>query len=170
MLVSDLRDEFAVPTQQLPRGWSSKWPPLIAALSEWAILDDTLTDRAARLATFRHTTAHRGVETDARAAAIEAHDCLRTLVEGVLGALAPTPWFIQAHPSEPFISQQHEAHPVVRHYFIPHSALVGPWHILNFTEQEASLQVKVVDDFAYQDRAVSDAEFIALRKSPRPAQ
>lgn len=164
MLVKDLRDRMPATSARLGRGWTTKWRPLITALFEWHLFSDGVAAKADRLASIRHQALHRGVIGDPREVAMEAHHLLRTIVESVLGGHLPTPWFIECHPSEPLIAAAQEQHPVVQTYYLPRSAYVGPWHQLEFDQRLDGICVTVLYDHPYEDRKVSDAEYIALRR------
>lgn len=168
MLVRDLRELFPPTSVQVARRWSAKWPPLISALQEWGVFSDELATAAERLAALRNMALHRGLEGDGRAEAIEAHALVRALMEGVVGAHAPTRWFIQSHAHEALIAREYEAHPVVQTYYVPQSAFVGPWHELEFMPAADGLRVVVHDAHEYADEVISDDEYVSLRRQGPP--
>ncbi|MFA9444452.1 hypothetical protein [Egicoccus sp. AB-alg6-2] len=168
MLVRDLREEFPPASVQLARRWSSKWQPLVRALEDWGVFTEDLAAAAMRLAALRNMALHRGFASDGRSEAMEAHGILRTLMEGVLGGLPPTRWFIQHHAHEPLIAEEYEAHPVVQVYYAPQSAYVGPWHKLDFEPAPGGMRVVVHDSHEYADVSISDDEFLALRREGPP--
>lgn len=136
------------------------WDKAIGVLSNWKILRPDPKLRFLELKRIRHDNIHFGYSTDYndRQYAIEALLKMTEIIKGQFGAAGPLPWFIPNAKGVTYIKKEYENDPYVKEIYLPSCALVGPNHRMEFNND----QLKVVDEEEYEDRDVSDAEFIAL--------
>ena len=141
------------------------WDILIDALESWDILLPDVTKQFRRLRDMRHKAVHFRPEVDSndRALALEAIQCLREIIRNQFSAFGSQPWFITNIPGEIYIKKDWESKPFIKKIYLPNCLAVGPKHKI-----EALIpQVVVNDNFQYEQREITDEEFSVLRKKQR---
>lgn len=74
-------------------------------------------------------------------------------------AFGTQPWYFCV-PGEMYIKKEWEERPLIKHIFIPNSALVGPSHRV----ESMIPKIIVNDQFDYEEREISDEEYAELRQ------
>jgi len=90
---------------------------------------------------------------------LEAINCLQRIVGEQFSGFGPQPWFITGIPGEIYIKKEWESRPFIQKVYLPNGVLVG------YKNRIESMIPRIVihDDFPYENRAISDNEFVALR-------
>ena len=137
------------------------WPLPIEALESWGELLPDAAEKFRSLNGKRNHAIHFNpeVDQDDRELALDAIHLLQDIVSVQFSPFGAQPWTF-SFMGEIYIKKDWENQPLIKHLFIPNSALVGPRHKLD------SIIPKVVvnDSHEYEDRNVSDQEYIELRK------
>ena len=63
---------------------------------------------------------------------------------------------------ELYIKKNFETDPFIKYIYLPNSHLVGPYHRIKNVDDE----MEIIDDYAYEDKEISDDDFRALRFKP----
>ncbi|MFA6233900.1 MAG: hypothetical protein WC824_06900 [Bacteroidota bacterium] len=163
-LIITLREEFRSTTEykQVHRKASfDNWDLAITTLKNWGILLPKAVTDFSLLKEMRNKAIHFRPETDhePRTLALEAILCLQRIVEEQFSGLGSQPWFISVIPNEKYIKQEWESRPFVKHVYLPNCMLLGYRHRI----QSLRPPIRIDDDFQYEDRIVSDDEFVTLR-------
>lgn len=160
ILILRLRDHYrALPSYKHVHRRDSfdNWDKAIDTLLKWGVLPAEIETNYRRLARLRHTSVHFNPLSELRLHARDAVHEAMTITDRLFG-LRPDFLFIAGHI---FIKRGKESDPVVREFYVPSSLRVGyRYDIQNGPEGE----MVVVDDNEYEDRDVSDEEFVALRE------
>ncbi|MBM3286996.1 MAG: hypothetical protein FJY88_06560 [Candidatus Eisenbacteria bacterium] len=138
------------------------WEFATAVLDSWhVLLPEVVTDYNA-LAQRRHRAVHFDPVTDTndRDLALEAVQLATRIIGVQFGLLGSQPWFIPGSRGESFIRKEAEQQPFVRRIYLPNCPLVGPFHQLD----GASGSWLIVDHHEYEDREISDEEFLKLNR------
>lgn len=137
------------------------WSLAISTLESWGVMLPQAVKDFRRLMDKRHKAIHFRPETDLnpRQLALEAINCLQRIVGEQFSGFGPQPWFITGIPGEIYIKKEWESHPFIQKIYLPNAALVG---YLNHIESLMPLVV-INDKFPYEDREITDDEFIVLR-------
>lgn len=137
------------------------WGLAISTLESWGVLLPQAVEDYRLLMDKRHKALHFRPETDQnpRQLALEAINCLQRIVGEQFSGFGPQPWFITGIPGEIYIKKEWELHPFIQKIYLPNGALVGYQHRI----KSMMPKIKINDNFPYEDREVSDDEFIALR-------
>lgn len=165
-LILNLRD-FHKNTQDYKNVYKKQsfdsWDLAINTLSNWKVLLPEATAEFRTLHTLRNKAIHFNPITDTndRTLALEAISTLSKIIEFQFTAHGTPPWFIPGAKGATFIKKECEQLPFVKTIYLPSCALVGPLHKLKYT----GLGFKVVDDHLYENREVTDDEFIHMANS-----
>ena len=169
-LVLALREDFkdtAAYKRVYRKNSFDDWDLAIDTLADWGVLTPGAVGAFRELKCKRHEAVHFRPEIDsnARALALEAISCLGIVIQRQFGAAGDLPWFMDDTPGEIYIRGDWANRPFINKIYVQSCGLVGPWH-----EVESVVPKWVIrDNFAYEDRDISDEEFVSLRKSGPPA-
>jgi hypothetical protein len=136
------------------------WDIPIDTLTAWnVLLPDVATDFK-DLKEQRHQALHFNPATDHndRELALRAILTLSRIIDNQFGALEPKLWFISGNVGFSFIKREYEDIPFVKMVYVPNSIRVGPKHRLD----SRGGQMVVLDDDGYEDKEITDDEFIRL--------
>lgn len=138
------------------------WPIAIDALESWGELLPEAAEKFRALNEKRNNAIHFNPETDHndRELALEAIHLIQEIVSAQFSAFGKQPWYFCV-PGEIYIKKEWEDRPLIKHIFIPNSALVGPRHRV----ESMIPRIMINDSFEYEDREISDDEFIDFRKN-----
>ena len=138
------------------------WPQAIDALESWGELLPGAASKFRDLIEKRNRAIHFNSETDHndKALSLKAIHLIQEIVSIQFSAFGAQPWFFCV-PGEIYIKKEWEDKPLIKHIFIPNSLLVGPKH----TVESIIPKLVVNDQFEYEDKEISDEEFIALRQN-----
>lgn len=133
----------------------------INALEEWGELLPKAVSKYRDLKEKRNRAIHFNPETDHndRQLALEAIHLIQNIVEIQFAAFGTQPWYFSVL-GEIYIRKEWESKPLVKHVFIPNALLVGPKNRI------VGVKPKIVvnDNFDYEEKEITDDEFIELRK------
>lgn len=140
------------------------WWSAITILESWTVLRTEVAELYRRLAKMRNTALHFNANTDQndRSMALEAVTLMSTIVDKQFGGFGPHPWFIPSDTGIAFLKKEAEGQPFIRRVYLPSCALVGPRHTL-LSKEDGSWTAQ--DENAYEDREVTDEEFVTLFKN-----
>lgn len=165
-LILTLRKDFKQ-TPEYKRVYSKKsfddWDEAIKILESWQILLPAVAVKFKSLKDIRNREAiHFNVETEAkdREVALRAIKILADIINGQFAFLGLQPWFIEKTKGEFYIKKDWEDKPFIKTVYIPNCCLVGPFHKV----ETVTNGLEVVDDFKYENKEISDAEFIKIRE------
>lgn len=145
------------------------WEKAIKILSSWKIIDDETEKKYRRLYKLRTESVHfQKKEQDAKDMALEAINAINFIVEGLfgLGERRKSVLIYFEVPGELFIKKEAEINPMVKAFYIPCSILVGPNCTTRAGKQPGSIEII---DIKYDDKEISDAEFVKLRNGHKSA-
>jgi len=160
-LIRVLRDHFRS-TDEYKRVHGKEsiddWRLAIDILERWDVLLPDTIGAFKELAEVRNRSLHfdPAMDTDDRPEALNALKLLNHIVESQFPAYGPQPWFLDV-PGAAFIRKEWETRPFIREIYLPNARLVGPCHKLEHVNG-----TWVVHDIDYDDRNVSDEEFVAM--------
>ncbi|NCB26376.1 MAG: hypothetical protein EOM12_09635 [Verrucomicrobiae bacterium] len=167
-LVLSLRDDFrGTPEYKSVHRKSSfdDWGLAITTLESWGVLLPQVVNNFRLLMDKRNKSLHFRPEIDLnpRELALEAINCLQQILGEQFSGFGPQPWFITGIPGEVYIKKEWESRPFVKKIYLPNAALVG------YLNQIELLMPKIVinDNFLYENKEISDDEFVALRTGKR---
>ncbi len=163
-LILGLRDQFkATPEYKKVHRKDSfdDWSTAVSVLSGWRVLRPEVTTAFDRLRELRHRSIHFDPSTvvEARERAVAALALLLDIVHRQFGAFGDHPWFCSV-PGVVFIKKSFEANPFIRLVYLPNCVLVGPNHRLR--NRPGASGFIVDDDIPYEEREISDDEFLRL--------
>jgi hypothetical protein len=166
-LILNLRDDFNGTPQykSVYRKESfDNWDLAIETLEAWRVLLPEAAENFRKLARVRNRAAvhfNPATDTNERGLAIEALTLLGEIISAQFSALGCQPWFLNV-PGEMYIKKVAESEPFVRRVYLPNCCLVGPYHeVASITPD---LRFVIRDDHPYDEREISDEEFVALRR------
>lgn len=141
------------------------WDIPIDILESWSILLPDVTKQFRRLRDLRNKAIHFRPEVDSndRALALEAIQCLREIIRNQFSAFGSQPWFITNIPGESYIKKDWESRPFIQKVYLPNCISVGPKHRI----ESLIPQTVVNDNFQYEEREITDEEFSEMRKKQR---
>ncbi len=141
----------------------SKWDPMMDALDRWNVLLPEASAAVRSMKSLRWTAIHfdEKAAEEARPRALQAIGLLKDFIAKQFGTLS-APWFIQNNVNS-FIRKEAESLPFVRVFYLPASVLVGPRHALRADR----FPFEAHDPHPYDDREITDEEFIALYEEAR---
>ena len=136
------------------------WDRAINVLASWNILQPDPVARFRELKKIRHDNIHFGYSTDYndRGYALEALLKMAEIIKGQFAAGGSLPWFISNVRGVTYIKKEYETDPFVKNIYLPSCALVGPDHRMEIENDS----LKVVDENQYEERDISDEEFVQL--------
>jgi hypothetical protein len=161
-LVLDMRPMFTG-TQEYKRVSRNdsfdNWCVPIKTLEAWGILLPEAVTEFRALKTLRHRSIHFNVSTykTLREDALAAILHMRTIIDCQFGAWGPRPWFIKGTIGHMFVAKSYEFHPIVRTYYAPQCAFVGPLFGMRHGENGNGWEIMDVPD--YGDGDWTDEEF-----------
>jgi hypothetical protein len=138
------------------------WDIPIETLTAWNILLPDVVANFTKLKKQRHRTLHFDPATDNndRELALSAIKTLAAIINDQFGALEPKPWFIPANIGIAFIKRECEEAPFIKVVYLPSCRLVGPRHTLDMSPNRWLPR----DEYEYEDKMITDEEFIRLFK------
>ena len=174
-LVLGLRDDFKG-TPEYKKVYKKKsfdnWDLAIGTLEAWGVL---VPKAAAAFKALRDVRNRRAIHFDRttdvkdREYALDAVRSLNVIVEEQFATSSPAPWLIPGVTGGTgFIKKDYEADPFVRLVYLPNSFLVGPEHYLE--NDAAAGGWRVLDSGDYEDREISDADFVGLFENATEAR
>lgn len=139
------------------------WEVAISTLESWDVLLPKTVGDFRILRKLRNKTLHfrPDVDTNDREFALEAIHYLQNIIAEQFSGFGPQPWFITGILGEIYIKKDWESNPFVKTVYLPNCLLVGP---KNKVEQMIPKMV-INDNFDYEDRDITDEEFVSLRNS-----
>ncbi|MCR9091068.1 hypothetical protein [Algiphilus sp.] len=162
-LILHLRDYFKS-TPQYKKVYRKEsfdnWQYAVETLQSWGVLLREPAQEFLRLESLRNSSIHFNPETDenARELALEAIKSVQFIVEKQFSAFGLQPWYIPGAKGAAYVAKAYESEPFVKEVVLPSCRLVGPQHRL---EHGAGGWI-VHDDHEYEDREISDEEFLSL--------
>jgi hypothetical protein len=141
------------------------WELAIRALEEWGILLPETTNDFHSLKQIRNRVIHFNPEVDEndRELALEANKIFIAIINNQFSAFVTRPWYIENTPGSTYVKKSYEDSPFVRKIVLPNCHLVGYKHFL----EPQDGQFVIHDDFEYQNREISDEEFVTLLSETR---
>ncbi|MDP9381525.1 MAG: hypothetical protein M3Q29_15535 [Chloroflexota bacterium] len=143
------------------------WYKAIGILETWGVLLPDVIPEYKRLAEIRNTRAihyHPEVETKDRELALSAISAVSNIIHGQFAGIGPQPWFIKGVRGVSFVRKEAETEPFVKHFYLPKSKLVSPYHrtdmVWNPETERYELLIDDSDD--HGDTDVTDEEFARL--------
>jgi hypothetical protein len=139
-----------------------RWPLAIDALESWGELLPEAAEKFRELNERRNYAIHFNPEIDHndRGLALEAIHLIQAIVKIQFSSFGMQPWYFCV-PGEIYIKKEWEVRPLIKHIFIPNSLLVGPKHQV----ESIAPQIVINDQFEYEDKEISDDEYIDLRQA-----
>src|SRR5262249_4505017 len=139
------------------------WGPVIDILEAWGVLLPEVAATFRDLARVRNRAIHFDPQTDTndRALALEAMQVLGQVIAGQFPVGGLQPWFLTGVPGEVYLKKDAESSPFVRKIYLPNCLAVGPFHVVESLTPEGGMLVR--DDHPYEDREITDEEFVRLR-------
>ena len=137
------------------------WPTTIDALESWEELLPGAAKKFRELKEKRDRAIHfnQDIDHNDKELALEAIHLIQDIVSIQFSAFGVQPWYFCV-PGEMYIKKQWEDKPLVKHIFIPNALHVGPKHrVVNV------FPLNIDDQFDYEEREITDEEFIQLRKT-----
>lgn len=131
-LVSTLRDDYpGRPGTALIANKESiaKWHTAVTVLRDWGVLDESTADEFAVLARIRNRAVHYSRDldqSDCREEALIAITALRGVIERLFQPFRTDEKFFTGPLGWSYVRRAAEEDPLIRHFFIPVSALVSP--------------------------------------------
>lgn len=169
-LISTLKDDYRdhPATAKVARKSSvDNWPVAIKTLQQWGILDDAGTRDFLNLGRLRNRAVHYSPSldiSDAREEALTAITVLRDVVERLFRPFGTGPSFFTGPIGRSYIRRESESDPLIRHFFLPASALVSPAFEFRPT---ADLELDAYDRKAWVGPAsLTDEEYANWRPPP----
>lgn len=134
------------------------WEKAITILKDWGIIDDETEVKYLRLAKLRNDSIHYQPKTqDVAAMALEALNLVNAIVEKLFSSWRSD---ILLVGSEVYIKKEAEHLPLVKAFYIPCASYVGYKYRIDAGN---SPQGVIIDDSIYEDREITDEEFLRLR-------
>ena len=159
-----LRDYYK-DTSEYKKVWNKNsfdnWRIAIDTLEAWDILLPDAVEKFKQLHEQRNYAIHFNPETDSndKTLALKAIQLIQDIVSLQFSSFGNQPWVFIV-PGEIYIKKEWEKNPFVKHIYLPNCALVG---YNNFIEQLVP-KIIVNDNFIYEEKEITDDEFIQLRK------
>jgi len=135
------------------------WDEAINISKEWVAIDNETEENFRSLEKIRHASIHyRNREQDLQRISIDAINNINFIVDHIFGILNRKDILLLFNvPGEIYIKKEAEKIPLVREFYIPSAFLVGYKHTISDSN-------KLIDE-KYDDKEISDEEFVNLRKS-----
>jgi hypothetical protein len=137
------------------------WHDPIKALESWGELLPEAANKFMALSEKRNFAIHFNPEVDHndKQLALEAIHIIQDIVNIQFSAFGSQPWYFCV-PGEMYIKKSWENKPFVKHVIIPNTLQVGPCHRI----EEMLPKILVNDNFKYEDKEITDEEFMKLRQ------
>jgi hypothetical protein len=164
-LVLALRDDFKS-TPEYKRVYNKdsfdQWDVAIDTLEAWDVLLPVVVGEFRKLRNRRNDAIHfrPDVDHNDRPLALAAIHSLGSIISEQFSGFGPQPWFITGVPGEVYIKKEWENRPFIRRVYLPKCAPLGPCH-----EVQSVNPWKIRDDYPYENREITDDEFVSLRVS-----
>ncbi len=146
------------------RGSIIDWEKAIEILSDWHLINNETQEKYTELYKLRTNSVHyQKKEQDLTTMSLSAINAINFIINKIfaLGQHQKDMLIYFEVPGEIFIKKEAEKNPLVKAFFIPCSILVGPTHRMEPGQQLG--QFKIIDTEKYEDREISDAQFVKLR-------
>ncbi len=147
------------------------WTLAIETLNAWEVLLPEVVVAYRQLAEIRNQKAihfNPEAETGDRQFALEAIRTLSEIIRRQFSGFGPEPWFIPNIPGKSFIKKEAETLPFIQTVYIPNCVLVGPYHQIQVVQDQGGFRFVVEDNYAYEERDISDDEFAELCRTGSP--
>lgn len=167
-LILSLRNEYkSTPEykQIYQKDSFDNWDIPISVLESWGVLLPDAGKAFRELKDKRNDAIHFRLETDYhdRELALSAILCLKKIIDVQFMGFGLAPWFIEGARGETFIKKEWENNPFIKKVYLPNSFYVGHKHQI----QSLQPQLVVNDNFEYENKEITDEEFINLRYFPK---
>ena len=138
------------------------WSLPIEVLEAWKVLLPKASESFRKLWKVRKEAVHFKPEIDEndRALALKAIHLLYEIVGEQFSGFGPQPWFITGIPGECYLKSEVESQPFIKKVYCPKCFLVGPYHKIEYRNN----QFIIYDISEYENRNITDEEFVTLRK------
>lgn len=160
MIIHGLRDDHkASPLykQVYRTGSFQNWDFAIQVLREWHLAPDEVLKKLGELKEYRHGAVHYGSIVELRKKAKEAVQLALDITNGLFGMRQDVFFW---SPGEPYVRLDREKDPFVRKFLLPACPRVGFMHVVKVSPE---MKWSIGDPGPYEDRAISDEEFVAMR-------
>jgi hypothetical protein len=164
-LVLNLRDYYKNTTNYKKvhnKSSFDNWDLAIDTLVDWGILLEGVPQLFKDLLEVRNASIHFGshLETDSRTPALQALNLVHNIMIEQFGSRpgGKRNWFINGAPGFPFIKKEFEEIPFIKEFYIPSAILLGPYHRIASDDNN----LRIYDHENYEDREISDDEFVNL--------
>lgn len=143
------------------------WIKAIDILKDWGIFDDVLKKLFKQMNKLRQESVHyQNKEQDLESMSLDALGLINDICRMLFGVTKEKKnillWFDV--PGEIYIKKDAEKIPFVKEFYLPSSVYVGFKHRIKSSEGGVSY---VEDSFLYENKEISDEEFIEMRKSDK---
>jgi hypothetical protein len=140
------------------------WEGTISVLEAWDVLLPSVAATFRALNKDRNKAVHfnPSVDTNDHSLALEAILKLQSVIGEQFSAFGPQPWFIPDVRGEIYIKKEYETRSFTQKIYLPNCIFVGPYHVVE-SYREGKLFVR--DDYDYEEKEISDDEFVRLRKN-----
>jgi hypothetical protein len=161
-----LRDDFRA-TPEYKRVYNKdsfdQWDLPIDTLAAWGVFLPETTKEFHNLKGLRNNAIHFRLETDKndRSLALATIKSLQDIVVHQFAAGGLQPWFMKEAIGEMYLKNEWVRNPFVSKVYIPNCKLVGPKHWVVSADPP---QFVIEDNSIYEDREITDEEFLQLRK------
>ena len=142
------------------------WEKAVEILSDWDIIDDETKVKYKELYKLRYNSVHfQKKEQDLDIMSLSAINTVIFIINKLfsIGIHRKDILIYYEVPGELFIKKEAEKDPMVKAFFIPCCDLVGPRYKTVSGEKPGTF--KIIDNEKYEDKDISDNEFVKLRKS-----
>ncbi len=141
------------------------WDKGIRILSDWKIIDTNVELKFRQLYKLRTDSVHyQRKQQDLKAMSLEAINIINFIINELFGLNQTRKdillWFDV--PGELYIRKEAEENPLVKAFYLPCSCFVGPQHSVSVDSKTGKFIFS--DNHKYENRMISDDEFIRLRK------
>jgi len=166
-LILNLRDDFKERSEYrnvYKKDSFDNWDVPINTLNSWDVLLPDVAKEFVLLKDMRHKAIHFRPEVDSndRQLALDAIQCLQKIIGNQFSSFGQQPWFIANDLGESYIKKDWALRPFIRKIYLPNCFLLGPKH---FIKTLSPLEVRECRE--YEDREISDEEFVSLRIANR---
>lgn len=170
-LILSLRDDYSTTPgykKVYDKDSFDDWNVAINVLIEWNVLQPDAADGFRNLMIVRNQAIHfkPDVDKNDRELALKSIKLLHKVIEKQFSSFGPMPWYITKIPGECYIKKDWEANPFVKKICIPNCIYVGPKHKIGVENN----QFIAYDVDTYEDKKISDEEFIELRNKFKSKQ
>src|ERR1700683_3125811 len=169
-LILDLRDSFrSRETYKQVHGKQSidDWDRAVSVLEDWVVLEPGVGTHFRRLKALRHKSLHFNAQTytHARDDALEALQCLKSIIVGQFAAFGAQRWFIPGTKGACFLREASESDPFVKTFYLKQCPYLGYRYSLKFVPGGAGMDFELE---SYEQRAITDEVFCNLFNNRKP--